>query len=202
MFSRVGCGLVGAAAAALVLSGCTVNGPDEPLPDSAPSAENAGASRPQELAVAGKADAELCSLLTPEQQAQLDVARPGPVRKDEQNEYPGCLWLGPPGERTGMDVSVLAVPAGLAEFQEQKLGSAFPETAASYTVAGGFPAEQSQNNEGLETHGCNVAVDVAEGQTLWVLSGPLVPGEVPNQQMCEHAKQAAEFAVATLRAQS
>ena len=202
MFSRVGYGLLGAVAAALVLGGCTVNGPDEPLPDPANSGGDTGASRPRDLAVEDRTDAELCALLIPEQQTRLDVARPRAVGEDDEKDYPGCLWTGPPGERTGLDVSIQAVPQGLAEFKEQKLGPGFPETAASYTVAGGFPAEQSQNNEGLETHGCNVAVDVADGQTLWVLSGPLVPGAVPDQQMCDHARRAAEFAVGTLQAQS
>lgn len=46
-----------------------------------------------------------------------------------------------------------------------------------------------------------MAVDVAEGQTLWAGAATLVPGTVSNQQMCGQAKQVAEFAVATLQSQ-
>lgn len=198
MSSRVVCGLLGATLATLVVSGCTVNGPD-PVSPPVSASEAAGPQRPRDLELAGKQDADLCTLLTPDQQAQLDSTRPRPLSKDGTNDYPGCTWLGPPGAQAGVDVSVMAVPMSVKDFKEQRLGSGFPETVDSYAVAGGFPAEQAQRGQGLEKLGCNVAVDVAEGQTLWVLANSRIPGSVPNQRMCDHAKRTAEFAVTTLR---
>ncbi|GAB3275998.1 DUF3558 domain-containing protein [Parasphingorhabdus pacifica] len=193
--------LVAVAMVALV-SGCTVNGPDRPaaVPDT-PTSEST-AQRPSDLALVGKSERQLCSLLTPEQQTELDVSRPQPVGDGGESDHPGCTWLGPPGVETGLDVSLSAVPSGLDEFKEDQLGEGFPETAASYPLAGGFPAEQAQNNAGMETFGCSVAVDVADEQTMLLHSGPLVPGAVSNARMCEHAKRAAGFAVGNLRART
>lgn len=201
VFPRVGSGLLGATLVALAVSGCTVNGPD-PVPSDpsqASASEVAGPKRPRDLELVAKPEAQLCALLTPDQQTQLDVARPRPTHKDGTNDYPGCAWMGPPGVRTGIDVSVMAVPMSLKDFKDQKLGAGFPETAGSYAVAGGFPVEQAQNGDGNEKFGCSAAVDVAEGQTMWVFTGTLMPGAVSNQQMCDQAKRAAEFAVTTLQ---
>lgn len=126
MSVRTGYGLVGMALVGLLASGCTVNGPDaQPTP--ATTSEDAGPQRPRDLAFAGKQGADLCTLLTPEQQTQLNVSRPKPAAPDEYSSYPSCMWFGPPGEETGMDVSVYAVPMALKDFKDQKLGRGLPK---------------------------------------------------------------------------
>lgn len=87
------------------------------------------------------------------------------------------------------------------EDAEAKKQEGPPETAATYTVGGGFGAVQGQI-PGAESLGCFVDVDVANGQTLeaslmsWDSSRSM-----SNQDMCAKTKQAAEFAVTNLQAQ-
>ncbi|GAA2779586.1 DUF3558 domain-containing protein [Saccharopolyspora taberi] len=190
--------LLGLAAVGLLATGCTTS--PTPTPESPATSEKP--SRPADLAVAGKPDTELCELLTAEQQSQLGVGRPTP--DSEVNEttgvgFPGCGWLTPPGEDPPYDITVYAVPESTKDFMD-RLSPAFPETEASYTVAG-FPAKQAQRGESLEQLGCMVGVDVADGQTLGVFVGPGLMQVMSNKDICDKAKQAAEAAVATLRSQ-
>ncbi|MEU6266774.1 DUF3558 domain-containing protein [Saccharopolyspora shandongensis] len=193
-------GLTGLVAAAVLLAGCTVNGPDvEPTtePTSAPT-NGSGASldlppRPGDLPIAGAQDAEICSWLPPEQQAKLQVARPKPVIKNGNN-YNGC-GFNPDGTGISAGVSLRVVPEGLESFI-QKVNSA--EGSRKTFEVNGFGAVQSQI-AGAESLGCAVFVDAAKGQTLYVDLALLDPGGMNNDQMCERAKQAAEAAVTTLQ---
>ncbi|WP_249124190.1 DUF3558 family protein [Saccharopolyspora erythraea] len=200
MAARIRNGLVGMAAIGLVAGGCTVNGPESPTPATSTSAES---SRSKDLAVVGKPDADLCDLLTPEQQTALGVggARPN-AETDEltETDYPGCAWRRPLGEEPAYGIRVYAVPEGIKDFMG-KISPAFPETEASYTVGNGFPAMQAQRGESLEQLGCMVGVDVADGQTLGVFASPGVSQVMSNQDICAKAKAAAEAAVTTLQSQ-
>ena len=196
--TRVHSVLIGFGLVAVTIGGCTVNGPDPAPTTSAPKPETK-TSRPKDLSLAGKQDADLCKLLTEEQQSQLRVARPRPVAKDGTNDFPGCIWSGETGQ-TGYSVAVRAVPMSMADFRAKR-GDESPDTAATYAVGAGFPAAQGQRGGGFEQLGCNVDVDVADGQTLDTFVSPNVNGTMSNQDMCTKAKQAAEAAVTTLQGQ-
>ncbi|WP_268951830.1 DUF3558 domain-containing protein [Saccharopolyspora elongata] len=193
-------GLIALTAATALLAGCTVNGPDaEPTsePTSTPTS-GSGASlelppRPRDLPVGGAQDAEICSWLLPEQQAQLQVARPRPAVKNGNN-YNGCIF-NPDGTGVSAGVALRVVPEGLDAFV-QKVNSA--EGSRKVLEVKGFGAVQSQI-AGAERLGCSVFVDAAQGQTLYVDLNLLASDGMDNNQMCERAKQAAEAAVTTLQ---
>ncbi|WP_323055181.1 DUF3558 domain-containing protein [Saccharopolyspora sp. NFXS83] len=182
----------------LLGTGCALNGgegSDQPPPDSTSPAPQPAPERPRELALAGKPSAELCTLLSADQQAAVGVGRSSPLTGQDV----GCGWLSLPGANPDVGVQIQSLPMELAQAVERS-GDPFPETAATYTVQG-FPAQQGQNGAGLEGMGCRVDVDVADGQTLEVFYTPTIAGSVANQDMCAKAKQAAEFAVTNLQAQ-
>ncbi|MEY8038868.1 DUF3558 domain-containing protein [Saccharopolyspora cebuensis] len=185
--------------AALLVGGCAA---EEPAPEGA-TAQPEQPSRPVELPVTTMSEEQLCTLLTPEQQAELGIANPtigsstGDVRLPGNADYQHCMWGSPPDAEPSFGVIVAAIPQSLDAFTEQ-LGEPFPETAASYEVAG-FRAEQQQAGAGLEGLGCSVFVDVAEGQTLQAWGSPSLTYGLTNQQMCDLAKRVAESAVATLQ---
>lgn len=196
-------GLVGLAAAAVLLAGCAVNGPDAESPaepTSAPSADPGSSlsfpPRPGNLPVMGAQDTEICSWLAPEQQKQLQVSRPKPATKDGNN-YNGCMFT-PDGSGVGAAVGIRLVPQGLDAFAQQLNGS--PETQKTIDV-NGFGAVQNQV-PGAEGLGCSVFVDAADGQTLYVDVTLLEPGALDSTQMCEKAAQAAGAAVTSLQAKA
>ncbi|MEV0086329.1 DUF3558 domain-containing protein [Saccharopolyspora sp. NPDC050642] len=196
---RFGHGLIGLAAV-FALAGCTVNGPDPEPPSSAPTSEAESSSsldlpqRPKELAIAGKQDAEICTWLSPEQKAPLQVGGGRPVVKNGNN-YNGCSFAGAAG-KVNFGISLRVVPEGLDAFAP-KIAAVKAKTAKTYEV-NGFGAVQAQVPGG-ESLGCAVFVDAAEGQTLYVDLSLTTPGGMNNDQMCERAKQAAEAAVTTLQ---
>ncbi|MER7080696.1 Protein of unknown function [Saccharopolyspora kobensis] len=192
-------GLLGLTAAALLVAGCTVNGPDpvpagESTPAGETSAETAFPKRPAELPVAGAQDAEICTWLTGQQMAQLKVARPSPVIKNGNN-YNGCGYSSD-GTWANAGVSLRVVPEPLEVFAA-KLNSS--EVSRKTFEINGFGALQSQI-AGAERLGCSVFVDVAQGQTLYAELSLLSVGEMDNEQMCEKAAQAAGAAVTSLQA--
>ncbi|MEV5537656.1 DUF3558 domain-containing protein [Saccharopolyspora shandongensis] len=196
---RFGHGLIGLAAA-FTLAGCTVNGPDPEPTSSVPTPEAPSSSsldlpqRPKDLAIAGKQDAEICTWLSPEQKAPLEVGGGRPVVKNGNN-YNGCSFAGAAG-KAHFGISLRVVPEGLDAFS-QKIAAVQAKTAKTYEV-NGFGAVQGQI-PGAESLGCAVFVDAAEGQTLYVDLSLTTPGGMDNNQMCERAKQAAEAAVTTLQ---
>ncbi|MCI2419241.1 DUF3558 domain-containing protein [Saccharopolyspora sp. K220] len=191
---RLGYGLIALAAAAVALTGCTVNGPDPEPTNSTPTTEAESSlnlpQRPSELPIAGKQDSDVCTWLTSEQKAQLEAGGGRPVVKNGNN-YNGCTFLGQSGNAQ-FGITLRIVPEGLAEFSKKLAGA--PETID----VNGFGAVQGQI-PGAESLGCAVFVDAAEGQTLYVDFGLTSPGALNNQQMCERAKQAAEAAVTALQ---
>ncbi|MEV6228287.1 DUF3558 domain-containing protein [Saccharopolyspora shandongensis] len=196
---RFGHGLIGLAAA-FTLAGCTVNGPDPEPTSPTPTAEVAPSpsldlpQRPSDLAIAGKQDAEICTWLSPEQKAPLEVGGGRPVVKNGNN-YNGCSFSGAAG-KAQFGITLRVVPEGLDAFMP-KIAAVKAKTAKAYEVDG-FGAVQGQVPGG-ESLGCDVFVDAAEGQTLWSNLMLITPGGMDNDQMCERAKQAAEAAVTTLQ---
>ena len=194
-----------AAVAGLAVAGCAgepaSGGEQPPVERTTPEV-----GRPAELSLAGKSEQQLCELLTPQQQDQLEVYQPTPGAEHQDmsvgsgQNYPSCGFLSVPDADKSFGIVISSIPASLADFKDE-LGEPFPETAASYDISG-FPAEQMQPGAGLEGLGCHVLVDVAEGETLDVFLGNMNGSEgMTNEQMCSMAKQSAQAVVATLQAQ-
>ncbi|MDI2028538.1 DUF3558 family protein [Saccharopolyspora sp. TS4A08] len=187
------------AAALLILTGCTVNGPDPaPAPSSAPAADEDVKlpPRPKDLAVAGKQDDDVCTWLSAEQQRSLQVAGGQPVIKDGDN-YNGCGFLGDTGPAR-FAIGVRIVPEPIDLFLD-KINSS-PGSRQVYAL-NGFSAVQSQINGG-ESLGCDAFVDAAQGQTVWINMQLQTPNAMNNDQMCEKAQTAAHSVVSTVQAQS
>ncbi|MCA1188890.1 DUF3558 domain-containing protein [Saccharopolyspora sp. 6V] len=178
-------------------TGCALGGDKGQVasPDISAPAPQPAPERPRELAVVNRQSADICGLLTPEQQTQVGVGRSGPTAP---GEAPGCVWLSVPGAEPDISVEIEALSKGI-EGAYDRSDEPFPDMAASYAIAG-VPAKQGQGSAGLEALGCRVDVDVAEGETLEVFYSPTLTGTVSNQDMCARAKQAAEFAVSNLQA--
>ncbi len=196
---RIGYGLIALAGTAVALTGCTVNGPtpDAAPATSVPTTKNSSLNlpqRPRELAVAGKQDTEICNWLRSDQKRSVQVGGSGrPVPKNGNN-YNGCAFLGEAGNAQ-FGVALRVVPEGINSFMHKVNSS--PESETAYEI-NGFGAVQGQLAGG-ESLGCDVFVDAAEGQTLWINMMLQTPGGMNNQQMCDRAKQAAEAAVTTLQ---
>ncbi|WP_207920308.1 DUF3558 family protein [Saccharopolyspora aridisoli] len=187
-----------ACAALLVVTGCAVNGPDPaPAPIAPAPAESVELpQRPEDLAVAGKQDDDVCTWLSAEQQQSLRVGGAQPVIRNGDN-YNGCGYLGDTGAaRFAIGVRIVPEPV---ELFLQKINSS-PGTRQVYVLSG-FGTVQSQigGGEGL---GCDAFIDAAEGQTVWVNMQLQTPGAMNADQMCEKAQTAAHSAVSTLQAQS
>lgn len=185
------------AAAAIALTGCTVNGPDPAPAPSAPESESPNLpQRPADLAIAGKQDADVCTWMSTEQQASLQVGPGEPLPKDGNN-YNGCGYLGDTGAAR-FAIGVRIVPEAVGLFL-QKINSS-PGTRQTYEL-NGFGTVQSQINGG-ESLGCDAFIDAAQGQTVWVNMQLQTPNAMNADQMCEKAQTAAHSVVSTLQAQS
>ncbi|MEU6130385.1 DUF3558 domain-containing protein [Saccharopolyspora sp. NPDC047091] len=178
------------------MTGCALSQGQESGSGTSTPAPQPAPDRPRELPVVNKQSADVCGLLTPEQQIQVGVGRSDAAAP---GEAPGCVWLSIPGAEPDVSIEIEALNQGIDDAYDRS-GEPFPETAAAYVIEG-FPAKQGQGSAGLEALGCRVDVDVAEGQTLEVFYSPTLTGTVSNQDLCAKAKQAAEFAVSNLQAQ-
>ncbi|WP_177226335.1 DUF3558 domain-containing protein [Saccharopolyspora shandongensis] len=187
-------------AAVAALTSCTVNGPDpdsEPPATSAPTTKSSSLDlpqRPRDLAIAGKQDAEICAWLKSEQKQSLQIGGSGRPVQRNGNNYNGCAFLGEAGNAQ-FGFALRVVPEGIQSFMSEVNSS--PESEKAFEI-NGFGAVQGQIAGG-ESLGCDVFVDAAEGQTLWINMMLQTPGGMDNDQMCERAKQAAEAAVTTLQ---
>lgn len=202
MSSRVGPVLGACAALGLVLSGCTVNGPD-PVPAGEESSQPSTEPNTPKLP-ARTVDYDLskvtdpCTLLTPEQQGQLGVQRSRASEVRPPFNAVSCQFA--VTEPTVYGIDVTPIPnQGIDAILKQSAGLKEPSTAQVYTV-GGVPAYQSQP-KGASTLGCGLFLDVADGQSMEVGVTSVDRGALNNQQMCEKAKQGAEAVVATLQQQ-
>ncbi|MFR9731322.1 DUF3558 domain-containing protein [Saccharopolyspora sp. MS10] len=190
--------------AVLLSGGCALGGGEAVEPQPAPAYPEQGSGldlppRPRDLPIAGMAEARICEIFSAEQLEQLGVGPGSPSPKNGTRNFPGCMWLSDPEAAASTGISVSVAPVGIAELEAQSQEGS-PDTAASYTVGGGFGAVQSQI-PGAESLGCTVDVDAAERSALEVGFAWQGGAEMTNQDMCAKAKQAAEFAVGNLRAQ-
>jgi hypothetical protein len=189
---------------ALALVGMTSCGP--PARQAAPDAAGTSAPNPPPSATAQPAlpprpadlpltSVQPCALLTPTQVQQLKVVGKGLAGSNNDGQgSPDCIWdnaLGPPDNGW-------VVRFDLKHDASYYLGSS---TGAQTVQVDGFPAVQSSSPmDDPKTH-CILLVDVAPGQTMYVLYSN-DQGDYPginHQVACQLADKVAEMAVGNLR---
>ncbi|MGM1058765.1 DUF3558 domain-containing protein [Saccharothrix sp. Mg75] len=188
--------------AGAVLAGCTTQEPGDPTPRPTGTSGSAGPTsgsskptvefpaRPAEVTLDGIADA--CRALTPEQQERLgiDEAISEPQDVIEGKNSPGCSFQGNSRPLFSYEVTLIADEG--VDYWEGPSNLEIEQK----TVAG-FGAYQV-TLIGTTKGDCAVAVDVADGQQLFVSFLPIGDG-FTRDQMCENAAKGAEAALTTLR---
>ncbi|WP_433266459.1 DUF3558 domain-containing protein [Actinosynnema sp. CS-041913] len=149
--------------------------------------ESTGAARPRELKVDG---VDPCKLLTADQMAQLKVTRSSRNDTDivKTGEVPTCEFRG--DLSTNYGVAVIA-DKGIDYWTGKG------NTDVSESEVAGFAAKQISLS-GVEAD-CAVAVDVADGQQLYVDFLPVGSKKPSKDEMCRNVAQGAEFALTTLQ---
>ncbi|TCP54159.1 uncharacterized protein DUF3558 [Tamaricihabitans halophyticus] len=145
--------------------------------------------RPGDLPVAG---IEPCALIT-EQQAnelQMDRIAAGTERIKEFGTR-ACRVV-KDREQPYYSYLIMPVPSSGADQVLQNN----PET--QLTEVGGFPTVATRP-VGVSDVACDMAVDVADGQMVYVMIDPISDNTFDQNQLCDMAKAAAEAAVATLK---
>lgn len=189
------------AAVAGLAAGCTTTSAGAPRPTSGPSTSqsggpgdtsapqsskpNAGPARPRELRLDGK---DPCALIPQADRAKFYLERPGEPKQNKQYKSPECSY--------STDVGGFFLVTVLTEGIEKWTDGSRRAKATAVALVAGFPAISLTIPE--QRQGCDVAVDVAEGQyllaTVIVISSKAA--QVPER--CEYAHQLAESAMKTL----
>lgn len=183
--------------AAFVLVGCTSVGGGNPTPaptttGSSKTTTSAPASdRPAVIKLDGL---DPCKALTTDNQKQLGTSSAEPESSDL---IPGaaskaCVFASTPG--TGRLFSY-AVDLVTGKGIEHWKGSGNQDVASS--KVSDFPAKRV-TFKGTDKFECSVAVDVADGQQLFVQYLPIGRDE-PQETLCQKAEKGAELALATLQ---
>ena len=191
--SRTSTGLVSAAVLLVALSACGTDVAGKPTatgtPTSTSQQQGSTPPRPAELKVDG---VDACKLLTAAQMAEVKVATAAPDQFEsvDDKKQPGCFY------ENGNNYSYIVLPATNKGIDYWLEGSG-NVTAKPVDVTGYGAAEITFI--GAEKVDCAVAVDVAEGQQLYVSYKPRVKKDESQQQMCANAKKAASLALETLK---
>jgi hypothetical protein len=176
--------------ATLLVAGCTSTVAGTP---SAPSGVLIP-PRPREIRLDG---VDPCSLLTPEQRADLGIASEPHLSTAHAGLFRGdvltCTMRGPYPDLVLLGISAVTT-VGIERWQEGDLAAKLRRTNVA-----GFPALIAMPAQ--FTDYCSVEVDVAGGQLLDVQfgsGGPRVP--IPQDELCRRGERAATAAVTTLLA--
>ncbi|WP_033436462.1 DUF3558 domain-containing protein [Saccharothrix sp. NRRL B-16314] len=193
--------LITTIAAVTVLAGCTAtNTPGDPRPQStatavAPTSGSAEPTvdfppRPAEIELGGISDA--CTALTKDQQQQLkiDEAISEPQDVIKGKDSPGCSFQANSRPLFSYEVALVA-DEGVDYWEDGGNLDVVQKSVA------GFGAYQITLT-GTTTADCALAVDVADGQQLFVSFLPIGDG-FTQDQMCQNAAKGAELALTTLR---
>ena len=178
------------AAAAVVAAGCTTEATERPPAPSAPPAAPAPA-RPREIRLDG---VDPCSLLTPQQRAELGfTSQPRPVKAYVdlfRAEVPSCTMI---GFKPALGLGVSTVTSvGVERWREGDLAATLEPTSVA-----GFPALVATPTK--YTTFCSVEVDVAAAQLIDIqVSDAGAQPPVPQSDLCARGQRAAEAVVATL----
>lgn len=177
------------------LVGCTgdgtANGSPQPVPSSPTSSAPQLAPRPAEVRIDGL---DPCTVLTPEQQANLGFDREPRVGIPDPNGNTTCNYSR--DAEPGYGITLTPVPQEGAEVWLD--GTRNVDVAVLDVM--GFAAVETRLAGSFETGPfCNIVVDVADGQSLDVQFTELSEFNTQDQN-CEQALQAAEAAMQTLLA--
>lgn len=189
---------IAAVASVLVASAaCTssgVGGTPSPTTGSSSASDSSNPSvdvpaRPADLKVN---DVDPCKLLTAAQMAEIKVAEavPDQIEVSDLGKQPGCFY------ENGLKYSYTVV--GLKNRDIRSWLNGGGNTTSKLVDVAGFGAAEIvfTGTEGLD---CAVAVDVSDGQALYVNYSPTTQKGESQDQLCANAKKAATLAVETLK---
>lgn len=189
-------------AAVTVLAGCTATntaGDPRPQPTTTADAPTSGSSeptvdlppRPKEIELGGISDA--CTSLTKDQQRQLkiDEAISEPQDVIKGKDSPGCSFQANSRPLFSYEVALIA-DEGVGYWKD---GGNLDVTRKSVAGFGAYQVTLTGTTKG----DCALAVDVADGQQLFVSFLPIGDG-FTQDQMCQNAAKGAEMALTTLQA--
>jgi hypothetical protein len=169
-------------------SSTTANGTTTASKTSEPTADLP--PRPADLKVDGIADA--CATLTKDQQRELriDAAHSEMMDVIEDRKMPGCSFRTNSRPLYSYEVTLIS-DEGVGYWQSGGNLDVVPKTVAGYgalqvTLAGTSKAD------------CALAVDVADGQQLFVSFLP-IGDNFTQDEMCQNAAKGAEMALTTLK---
>ena len=170
-----------AAACTTAVEGTPSAQPPAPLP-----------ARPREVRLDG---VDPCSLLTRTQQTALGLdSEPQLVSTYValfRGEVPTCTIRGPSPESRLLGISTVTT-VGIERLREADIAA-----SVQPTLVAAFPALVIKPTRYSDY--CSVEVDVAPGQLLDVQSGGGSPkAPIPQDELCAHARQSAEAAMAAL----
>lgn len=178
------------------LAGCSTGATGTPYPVDAsigPASRSAKAAalpaRPQELPVKG---VDPCSLLTADQQKQLQISAP-PHALTTPQDGPTCVFDAEPAHA----FHVRTVTADLTEWVTGKRRKNSMTTEPH--PVGAFPALTNYRAAGTPSD-CETLIGVAPGQTLAVQAFAVATGVDTQPGLCELSGHAAELALQTLKA--
>ncbi|MEU4448339.1 DUF3558 domain-containing protein [Actinosynnema sp. NPDC050801] len=189
-------------AAAVVLGGCTTTknpGDANPQPTTATGApETTGSSRatvdfpprPAEIKLDGISDA--CTALTAEQQRELkiDEAISEPQDVIDGKESPGCSFQTNSRPLFSYEITLIA-DEGVGYWEG---GGNLAVVQKSVAGFGAYQVTLAGTSKG----DCALAVDVADGQQLFVSFLP-IGDNFTQDEMCQNATKGAEMALTTLK---
>lgn len=186
MTRRAGIGTM--AMLVMLSSGCgTTQSDGTPVPVGNEMRTGDSPARPRELRLDGK---DPCALVPRSDWSKFYIEKPGKAKQDEVFKSPECFYSNSVG---AFDLT-LVMTEDIDAWRGGKR-MAEPKEVASIE---GFPAISLRRPD--DRTGCDVAVDVAEGQYL--LAGVLIDRDklssVPER--CEYAHLLAESAMSTLAA--
>ncbi|MFS8098271.1 DUF3558 domain-containing protein [Lentzea alba] len=178
----------------VMVSACTSGGeigkanPDSSATSTPQSADKLP-KRPAELKVN---NVDPCKLLSAAQMDQIKIAEADPEQSTviDGTAMPGCFYS---NNLTYSYIAVVATNKGV----DYWLRSGGNVTAEVVNVAG-YGAAQVKLI-GVDNANCAVAVDVAEGQQLFMNYKPDSENKETQQQLCDKAKKAAGLALETLK---
>lgn len=146
--------------------------------------------RPAELKLNG---VDPCKLLTAAHMDEIKVAESKADQMEVGNlgPAPGCRY------RNGVQYSYSIILIANKDVREWLDGSAGNITTKLVDVSGYGAAQITFT--GVETAGCSIAVDVADGKALYVDYRPTTKKGESQEQQCDNAKKAATLALGTLK---
>ncbi|WP_367134224.1 DUF3558 domain-containing protein [Saccharothrix sp. HUAS TT1] len=193
--------IVLALAVGAVVAGCTQKEPGAATSSTTPvekTTATTGTSeptvefprRPAEIKVDGIADA--CTTLTEDQQRELgiDAAHSQPMDVIEDREMPGCSFRKNSRPLYSYEVALIS-DEGAGYWQSGGNLDVVQKTVAGY---GALQVTLAGTTKG----DCSLAVDVADGQQLFVSFLP-IGDNFTQDEMCQNAAKGAEMALTTLK---